>query len=170
MTIEQLGSVGELLAAIATMATLVYLATQIRNSTKATRTTNFMGLYDQMREFSRMCAEDPSLAELYVRACESYATLNLEDRARAHMVLTTQLLPNSVMLQLRQDEMIDPEVSLGLTKDALTKVFSMRGVREWRAEEGRWFPEDFQEHVATVVQRIDAEDLEAHPPTAGPQA
>ena len=37
MTIEELGSIGELVAAIATVATLIYLSTQIRQSISTTR-------------------------------------------------------------------------------------------------------------------------------------
>ena len=37
MTIEQLGSIGELVAALATVVTLAYLALQIRGSTVATK-------------------------------------------------------------------------------------------------------------------------------------
>ena len=41
MTIQELGSLGELLAAIATLATLVYLARQIRQNTSFARSANF---------------------------------------------------------------------------------------------------------------------------------
>ena len=37
MTIQDLGSIGERLAAVATLATLFYLAVQIRQNTKAVR-------------------------------------------------------------------------------------------------------------------------------------
>ena len=167
MTIQELGSLGELVAALATIATLVYLATQIRNSTKATRTTNFLDVYGQMGTFTRMCAQNPELADLYRRACESYFALDPEERPRAHMMLCSQLLPNSVMLQLRRDEMIDPEVSLGATDTILGKLFAMKGVREWWSEEGRWFPEDFQGHVAAM---IEADRVEMRAPGSPPPA
>ena len=46
MTIEALGSIGELVAAIATIATLFYLATQIRHSSEATRGASQQALLD----------------------------------------------------------------------------------------------------------------------------
>ena len=39
MTIQQLGSIGEFVAAIATLATLIYLALQIRRNTAVARAT-----------------------------------------------------------------------------------------------------------------------------------
>ncbi len=40
MNIQDLGSVGELIAAAATIATLIYLAHQVRANTKATQTAS----------------------------------------------------------------------------------------------------------------------------------
>ncbi len=41
MTIQDLGSIGELVAAIATLATLGYLAVQIRQNTRSMRAAAF---------------------------------------------------------------------------------------------------------------------------------
>ena len=64
MTLQDLGSIGELIAAIATLATLVYLAAQIRQNTRAIKATSFMesqhffaGLHDYL-------AQNPDLLEL----------------------------------------------------------------------------------------------------------
>ena len=46
MTIQDLGSIGELVAAIATVATLVYLAAQIRQNTSAMKTSALNSLHD----------------------------------------------------------------------------------------------------------------------------
>ena len=43
MTIQDLGSIGEFVAAIATVATLVYLAIQIRSNTAALRSESRRG-------------------------------------------------------------------------------------------------------------------------------
>ena len=46
MTIAELGSIGELVAAIATLVTLVYLALQIRQNTNALKTSALASLHD----------------------------------------------------------------------------------------------------------------------------
>lgn len=46
MTIQDLGSIGELVAAIATVATLIYLAAQIRQNTTAMKTSALNSLHD----------------------------------------------------------------------------------------------------------------------------
>jgi hypothetical protein len=46
MTIQDLGSVGELIAAVATVATLIYLAAQIRQNTATMKTSAINSLHD----------------------------------------------------------------------------------------------------------------------------
>jgi hypothetical protein len=46
VTIQDLGSIGELVAAIATVATLIYLAAQIRQNTSAMKTSALNSLHD----------------------------------------------------------------------------------------------------------------------------
>jgi len=46
MTIQDLGSLGEFVAAVATVATLVYLAAQIRQNTSALKTSTVSSLHD----------------------------------------------------------------------------------------------------------------------------
>ena len=41
MTIQDLGGIGELIAAVATIATLAYLAIQVRQNTRALRSSTF---------------------------------------------------------------------------------------------------------------------------------
>ena len=52
MTISDIGSIGELLAAIATMITLIYLAIQLRNNTKVVRAQTFEQRTNHLREMN----------------------------------------------------------------------------------------------------------------------
>lgn len=49
MTIQELGSIGEFVAAIATLGTLVYLAAQIRQNTQAVRGSTIHAMTDSMQ-------------------------------------------------------------------------------------------------------------------------
>lgn len=86
MTLQDIGSIGELVGAIATLATLVYLAVQVRQNSKqmadSARLARF-GFTDRTVEaFSRYrgLMAQPQNAEIYVRGLESYAELNQADR------------------------------------------------------------------------------------------
>lgn len=44
MTVEQLGNIGEFVAAIATVITIIYLAFQLRQNTRALKATAFQNV------------------------------------------------------------------------------------------------------------------------------
>lgn len=82
MSIQDLGSIGELIAAVATIATLFYLATQIRQSTRTEKA-------GQSQEFVRWRTQllDPilnnsELAELWVKAERDYDGLSPAEKTR----------------------------------------------------------------------------------------
>ena len=58
MTIQELGSLGEFIAAIATLATLVYLAVQIRQNTKSVRASTY---HEAISDFAHGIEELDSL-------------------------------------------------------------------------------------------------------------
>lgn len=57
ITIQDLGSIGELLAAMATIATLVYLAMQIRQNTEAVRIQTYQAIMDSSNRLGDSLAE-----------------------------------------------------------------------------------------------------------------
>ena len=48
MTLDQMGNVGEVVAALATVATLIYLAGQLRQNTRALKATAFQAVISEM--------------------------------------------------------------------------------------------------------------------------
>jgi hypothetical protein len=59
VTFEELGSLGELIAAIATVVTLAYLATQIRYARLAASDTSRHSRADGVREILTLIIENP---------------------------------------------------------------------------------------------------------------
>ena len=66
MTIQDLGSIGELIAAIATILTLVYLAAQIRQNTKTVRSSTLHQNTDLWSALWLRLA-DPDIARAYAQ-------------------------------------------------------------------------------------------------------
>ena len=84
MTIQDLGSVGELVAAIATIVTLAYLAIQIRQSTTSTRTATYQAIVSTSIELGNTFSRDGEFAELFVRALADLESLSPAERVRLH--------------------------------------------------------------------------------------
>ena len=65
MTIQDLGSVGELVAAVATVVTLAYLATQIRQNTRSVRATGAVSFAETNSALNLLLCQDYEASKVY---------------------------------------------------------------------------------------------------------
>ena len=80
MSIQDLGSIGGFVAAIATLATLIYLAVQIRANTASVRESNARVHTDRMLGHSRLIAADKELAGVFRRGSKDIDQLTDAER------------------------------------------------------------------------------------------
>ena len=77
MTIQDLGSLGELLAAVATLATLGYLAVQVRQNTESIRASTVQAMFEASAGLHDLCAADSDLGRIFLRGAEDQGNLCL---------------------------------------------------------------------------------------------
>ena len=82
VTIQDLGSIGELLAALATIATLGYLAVQIRQNSESVRMGAEIELSKQLVDWHARVTSDPELIRIWDAAATNPESMNSEDVAR----------------------------------------------------------------------------------------
>lgn len=87
MNWEAIGAVADLLAAIAVIVTLGYLAMQIRQSVAAIRSTATQSAHDQTTVLYDLLAGDPALAEIFARGLNALDTLNAAETARFYALM-----------------------------------------------------------------------------------
>ena len=90
MTIQDLGSIGELIGAVATIATLVYLALQIRQNTQSVRIAAEMDVSHQFADWCGRVVEDPNLGRIWDAASVEPETLT-EDEQRIYLWYVAQI-------------------------------------------------------------------------------
>ncbi len=78
MTIEELGNLGEFIAAIAVLVSLVYLALQIRQNTKQVEQASFNDVYRAYSEMRQSVYTDGAIAEILVKAVAGEALSRVE--------------------------------------------------------------------------------------------
>ena len=64
MTIEELGNLGDFLAAIATIITLIYLALQIRQNTSILKLSELRGIQDDADRWRSLLIENKDVASI----------------------------------------------------------------------------------------------------------
>ena len=81
MTIQELGSISELIAAIATVVTLAYLALQIRQHSRSSRAEAARGTMDG-NDAMLAVAQDPELTKIFVDGLSDFTSLTLYEQTR----------------------------------------------------------------------------------------
>lgn len=158
MTLQDLGSIGELVGAIATIATLAYLAIQIKqNSSHMREATNLAKLQandSTVESFSRYRERLmlPENAELYVRGLESYKTLSKAEKVRFRALMEELFFGVIAMLEREKAGMyIHSGVAAQI--DSLALLIQKPGVSEWWESWSFMFGEEL---VTALESRINA--------------
>ncbi len=154
MNLQDLGNLGEFVGAIAVVATLVYLALNIRQNTahlsQNTRSVHLSALQANVDSGQRVWETlilNPELSDLYLKGLRGYSELELSDRLRFGMLL--QNLLGSIQAAYVRNVVldIDPDFLVGNTKLLLDSVLVYAGVREWWNRNRAAFRPDFRDLV-----------------------
>ena len=84
MNIQDLGSIGELVAALATLLTLGYLAIQLKQNTSALKSQTFQQSSMDMSLTANSVSSDGELAKIIIKAENGIASLNSDEKLRFH--------------------------------------------------------------------------------------
>lgn len=146
MTIQDLGSIGEFVAAIATIATLIYLAVQIRYNTQATRSSSFHAISDSMNHVNIAVAQTPELARIWLAGSTDRASLSQEERHQYDLILLSYFhVFETVHYQARVGA---GERDLVLAEErSLAALLETPGVRAWWAENPYAFGPEFRSYL-----------------------
>lgn len=131
MSIQDLGSIGEFIAAIATILTLVYLALQIRQNTAVSRAAAAQEVLKAHRLLIReVLTLNPEVENVFIRGIHSFGSLSRDEKRRFQYVLSEFMLNAQNALQLRRKGVLDQsdaELWLGFA----IQLLRTPGVGEW---------------------------------------
>lgn len=147
MSWEAIGAVGELLGAVGVIASLIYLAIQIRQNTESVRAMSHHGIADQFQRTGLAVLEDPQLIELCLRGFSDASSFSDVDRLRVEMYLLSLFRTYEELYQLHRKGLIDHEL-WDSRERSMMRFLSRPGVRSWWAsEESHWFIASFRAYV-----------------------
>jgi hypothetical protein len=99
VTLQDVGNIGELLGAIGVIASLAYLAVQVRqntvqieSNTRATRAASYQAMIDLISSMNLSLSSNPEFAELMLRARHQVEPLSPSDEIRWRTWMTAMLL------------------------------------------------------------------------------
>jgi hypothetical protein len=144
---DAVGATGEILGAAAVVITLVYLAMQIRQNTKATP--------NALNHINMSVSTDPNLVRIMAQEKVSMNDLSSEDQVRYSFLLLS-------LFRVRETIYFDHDQGITAHQSWIRELDSLRSnlqtpiVREWWAENPFGFTPEFTEVVDEIIQEIQS--------------
>ena len=146
MSIQDLGSIGELVAAIATIVTLAYLALQIRRNTLATHSSSFHAVSDSMNHINMTVAQSPELSRIWLTGAADRGSLGDEERHQFDMLLLSNFHVFETMHYQASKGAGDTGL-VGTEERSLAALFATNGVQQWWRANPYAFGPEFRNYL-----------------------
>ena len=154
MTLSDLGDLGDFLGGIGVIATLIYLAIQIRRNTMAVRSTSLDSAYAAHMEFQRTVWSDKELNKLWFDGLLGRGELPDADRERfLFMLISCARLWEGAYFKVHEGS-LESKAWAGLNEE-LSGVFAFPGVQPYWTEFVRGMcSEEFADFVDSAVREM----------------
>jgi len=148
--IENLGNIGDLIGGVGVFATLIYLATQVRQNTNSHRLASIQQIISTSVSISVSAATGP-IPAIFTK-CERHDRLTEEEFAQFLMYVWAVLTNHWQIFHQYQNGMVDKEV-LDTFMARLQGTMNMSVARAmWRKRIKHGFPTDFQEYIQQQIK------------------
>ena len=131
MTFEQLGGLGEFISAIAVVASLVYVASQLRQNTRSLRTASFQAVMQTASEHTRLFVQDAAVTGLYLRGIESYSALDPVEKQRFGYLMLNTVWSFEIALSLHEEGIYTDSRLQAQLGHLLSELASPGGAEWW---------------------------------------
>lgn len=147
MNWDAVAAVAELLGALAVIASLAYLALQIRQNTRSMRSATYDSLVGRFVDWIQPIAGDPNLAASFEAVVEDWDGATPEQRSRmVYMMFGAFKLFENFYYQARQGTL--DEAQWAGWRNLIFLYFSRPGVQAWWELRRDAFSSDFQQFLA----------------------
>jgi hypothetical protein len=109
MSLEDLGNIGEFVAAVAVVVSLIYLAVQIRQNTKTMRTSTYQAVLDYSSRFNELVLANPHIERIWRVGRLDPAQLTEDERPQFRLLVAQLFNIFETMLLQYQRGTLDQE-------------------------------------------------------------
>lgn len=158
-TLAKVLQVGEIIAAVAVVVSVVFVALEVRQNSRAQiRSTTQSAVSDYVGSLELLAA-NADLACLYARSAQDYEALSGSERLRFSAFYMATYYQLQEMHRLAEEGAIDADTWSGFHA-LLRETTRYPGVRQWFALRRDWFSERFQTYIDTLID--EATPVEAY--------
>jgi len=146
MTLQDLGSLGELISGIAVVISLIYLAIQIRQNTRSAWETAWHSGLRELQQFRSLIAQDPEVARVYREGLRDLKSLSDDDRWRFGALMQSIYSVFETAFRTRTEGLFQDQL------DSIVWTASRPGAREWWSKGKRLYSPEFQRLIDETLE------------------
>ncbi len=143
MNWDAIGAVAELLGAIGVIASLLYLARQMRSAAADARRAAAQAALSKMNTCLERVSANPQLAGVFVRGTANLSALSPEEAVQFSTLFLSMIRPYEELLHYKRQGVVDDWVWESIELIALQDLLTAGGL-EWWAKRRSWFTSEFQ--------------------------
>jgi hypothetical protein len=143
---DAIGAVGEIIGAFAVLATLAYLALQVRQNTMQMRATSHHAISDSLNHINILFAENSEVSEIWLKGCDDRSSLTHEQKWRFDATLRAYFHVCETMYFQAEVGTGDQAIKLAEER-GMVMILATPGGREWWVENPYGFTVEFREYV-----------------------
>jgi hypothetical protein len=162
MSLEDLGNIGEFVAAVAVLLSLIYLAVQIRQNTAALRTSSRQDIVSGYRDQGRLSLE-PNTARAYVEGLSRYPDMPFDERNLFGAVLGDHAVFFQSVFALHESGTLEDEIYEAYLAWFSSHLATPGGTAWWADISPILTPRRMVEEVNARLARGDLVDLRSVP-------
>ena len=140
---QLLGNFGEFFGAIAVVATLGYLAVQVRQNTRSVRAATYQAFSESYGDFRTLLVKDERLGALFGKGLRSRSELSTSERFQFDSLMMNFTRVAEVNFYHEIKGLVDEPFYRGW-RDEAVEIWRLPGAREWWSESSRFFNADFR--------------------------
>ena len=149
MTISDLGALGEFVASFGVLITLIYLAIQLRQNTKAVRLSTAHAVTEELQDMFSLLASDQSLCEVFMKAGQN-EELSGVSRLRYFTFMSNLVRVYENAYLQNREQAVSADHWAGMT-GMMIDVTAMPAFSSYWKNRMHWFSSDFQLHMNTEI-------------------
>jgi hypothetical protein len=152
MNWEMLSAIGQVVAAVGVIPSLIYLAVQIREQNKERRRGGINTLTAQWSDLVKSAQESREFAELFLKGVRSFNDLDAPDKLRFSAFFTRFTRNCEGMFIYYRDGALEKALWDEVER-TMSDYFAYAGVREWWATRQSWLTDEFRAVVGAIIAK-----------------
>jgi hypothetical protein len=148
---DAIGAIGEAVGAAAVVASLLYVASQIRADSRARRIEATHVQIEAFSAYLRMLASNNDVAELFLLGIRDFHSLSGAQVVRFSSLLGHLYRIFEDIFYQRAEDNIDARVWRGF-EGPMGDIIAYPGVQDWWKTRCHWYSQEFQQFIAAKVE------------------